>query len=42
MVIGGQTVSVDLWKNSARAESASTTTSSPALSIEADEDELPF
>ena len=42
MVIGGQTVSVDLWKNSARAESASTTNSSPAPVADADEDELPF
>ena len=40
MVINGQSVAVDLWKNSARAESTATTATAPVAS--ADNDELPF
>ena len=40
MVINGQSVAVDLWKNSARAESVSTTVSAPAATDS--NDELPF
>lgn len=42
MVINGKSVSVDLWKNSARAESAPTTSVSNAVIAEADDEELPF
>lgn len=41
MVIDGQTVSVDLWKNSARAENASATTPSAPVPTQTD-NELPF
>lgn len=42
MVVDGGSVSVDLWKNSARAESATTTSVSNAPVADADDEELPF
>lgn len=43
MVVDGKSVAVDLWKNSARAESASVSaTNTSSVSADADEDELPF
>jgi cell division septum initiation protein DivIVA len=42
MVIDGKSVSVDLWKNSARAESAPMTSASNAVIAEASDEELPF
>ena len=42
MVVDGKTVAVDLWKNSARAESAPTNTATNALVADGDDEELPF
>lgn len=41
MVIDGQSVAVDLWKNSARAENVNAVATSPATAVETN-DELPF
>jgi hypothetical protein len=42
MIVDGKTVAVDLWKNSARAESAPTNTATNAVVADGDEEELPF
>jgi hypothetical protein len=42
MVVDGKTVAVDLWKNSARAESAPTNTATNAVVADGDDEELPF
>lgn len=42
MVVDGQSVAIDLWKNSARAESTSTDAVVSAPVASADNDELPF
>jgi hypothetical protein len=42
MVVDGKTVAVDLWKNSARAESAPMNTATNAVVADGDDEELPF